>query len=982
MVKIDPRGKKDIIAVMKERAKSYTPEWDPDFREPDIAASLAIACAEMFEGTIKKINGLPLKNRIAFYNMLGASLLPGIPSEGFVSFALSSDDALSAEVPKGTVLSSYGGDGEPVHFETTDDVLAVSAKIGACFCVDDKDDHIGRYEDITKKRTALFSLPETNLQAHTLFTSHPYAFDLRSASELGISFFHKGGVPLHSDDIRMFTSESVSVEYYAGERGFIPFDGIKERNGRLILTKGEKQPPVSRDENGCQIRVSVRDISLFRSFRFVYSEAFPSGRHILSDCITNGLTELEINAFFPFGERFQIFNEVYFGCGEVLDKKGALVTMNFDLSFLEIPIENPLPDEGIKWKWIAKKSDFKERASYKITISEVIWEYYNGSGWSRLYPDKTHSDTFNYTEGVTCCYRSITFVCPEDIEPAFVGAREDHYIRARILKAENLYKLNGFFMSPFIRNLSFDYHYEGEGCRIRDMKAFNCLEERIYDDRSGENFRPFYGTETESRMVYLGFTKPPENGPLRILWDVREDPLSESSELLWQYLGSGGWKAMNMVDETNGFTTVGVTIFLDNHDFVRKRIFGEELYWVRIADMGNLYRRGDLRCPVISSVYINAVRAQNVDSHKEEYFAMNVYTEFAEFSLSSGGILDIEVWVNEFLTITETETDRLDKEGRVIRVRDDSGIVREIWVKWLEADTFVEADNTSRFFVADRGRGSIKFGNGRNGRIPAASDTDNIRVVYTTGGGVRSNAAPGEVNGMERSIGFVSSVTNPKRFYGGCDRETVYDALERSAVMLRTQGRVITARDLEELSFFASRSIEKVKVFSGRNITGAPEQGVVTLVVLRSPETEFSRVRNELNEFLLPRIAGSLVSSDGLYITEPEFIRIDIKAELVSDSLTGIFELKRSVDRCLRECIDSYSEKKGSREWELNRIPNEHQIRSAVLRLEHISYIKRIHITAYTDGAGGLKEIDTEDISKLPYFLPVSGDNDISIVSG
>lgn len=980
MVKIDPRSKKDMISEMEKRAKSYTPEWDPDFREPDIAASLAVACAEMFEGTIKKINGLPLKNQIAFYNMLNASLLPGVPSEGYVSFELSSDDAAPAEVPKGTVLSSYGGDGEPVHFETTDDVLVAGANIAACFCVDDQEDHIGKYEDITANRTCLFSLPESNLQSHVLYTSHPYAFDLRSAGELGISFCHKGGVPLRSEDIRMLEGSGVSVEYLTEDQGYVPFSDIKESGGRLILTKSEKQPPVYGDENGYRLRISVTDIEPFRNFRFVYAQALPSGKQIMSDCITNGLTELERNAFFPFGERFALFNEIYFGCGEVLDKRGAVITMNFDLSFLEVPIENPLPDEEIKWKWIAKKSDFKERTSYKLVISEVIWEYYNGSGWSRLFPDKTYSDAFNYTEGVTGCYRSITFVCPEDMSSAFIGAREDYYIRARVLRAENLYKLKGFFMSPFIRNLSFDYHYQGEGCRIRNMQTFNCLEERVYDERSGEVFVPFYGTDTQSRMVYLGFSRPPESGPLRMLWDVMEDPLAEPPELVWQYLGAGGWKPMNMVDETNGFTTVGLTIFLDNHDFALKRIFGEELYWVRIADIKDSYRRGEADFPVISSVSMNAVRARNVDSHKEDYFAMNVYTEFAVFSLSSGGILDIEVYVNEFLSITETETEALDREGRINRVRDSSGLVREIWVRWTEVDTFADADNNSRCYVADRGSGSITFGNGRKGRIPAASDTDNIRVVYSTGGGVRSNAAAGEINGMERSIGLVSAVTNPKRFYGGSDRETVYEALHRNSVMLRTQGRVITAHDLEELSMLGSRSIEKVKVFSGRNIMGAPERGVVTLVVLRSDESEFSRIRDDLKSFLLPRIAGALASSDGLYITEPTFIRIDIKAELACDSLNGIFELKRSVDRCLKDCINSYSGKKGSKEWELNRMPNEHQIRSAVLRLEHITYIKSIHITTYLDSAGGLKEIDADGISKLPYILPVSGENDISII--
>ena len=115
MVKIDSRTRQDIIREIKEKAKSYTPEWHLEPEEPDIAAALGLACAEMFEGTIRKINRLPQKNKIAFYNMLNASLLPAAPSEGWISFGLSSEDADNTEAPRGTVVTSYH-DSEPVFF--------------------------------------------------------------------------------------------------------------------------------------------------------------------------------------------------------------------------------------------------------------------------------------------------------------------------------------------------------------------------------------------------------------------------------------------------------------------------------------------------------------------------------------------------------------------------------------------------------------------------------------------------------------------------------------------------------------------------------------------------------------------------------------------------------------------------------------------------------------------------------------------------
>ena len=953
-----------------------------DLSRPDIAAALAMASAEMFEGTVKKINGLPLKNEIAFFNLINACLKPAQPSEGYVSFCLSTDDAEPVEVPKGTALTSYAGDNEPIHFETLDDVLVSSSRIVSSFCVDDSSDHIGRYEDIVNNRSQLFSLSNENLQSHTLTLSHPYAFHISSSGEMRIGVFHQGGVPVLSDAVKALTDSSTArIEYFTPKQGYVPFRNVQYKNGELVLVKNEKMPPVEADESGNVLRITVNDLSSLRELSFSYMNVKPSGSLVTPDSVTDGITELEINSFFPFGERFQIFNEVYIGCAEVLDKRGAVINVSFDMNILQVPIENQLDDDGIKWKWIANKSDFKERTAYKITITQVIWEYYNGYGWSRLFPDNSYSDIFHYDEGVTSSFKTMSFVCPEDMSKVFAGAKEDYYIRARVLKADNLYKLKGFYMSPLIRNLSFDYHYDDEGCRIDQMNAVNCLEEISYSERDTaieKEFVPFYSTGDAGRTVYLGFSLPLENGPLCTLWDIAEDPLAVKPELNWEYYSDRGWKHLNIVDETNGFTTVGLTVFLDNHGFVRKRLFGEELFWVRITDVKGVFRN-DSACPVIKRISHNSVMTRNVDSHREDRFAMNVYTEDREFSLSASGILDISVYVNEYLTISDEEAAALEKEGRIRRITDSSGIITELWVRWNEVDTFIMEAPLSRSYTVDRGKGTITFGNGRKGRIPSASDEDNIIAYYTTGGGARTNVAAEAVSGMERSIGLVSAVSNPKRFYGGRDTETVFEALRRSSVMLRTQGKAITARDFEELALCSSGCIEKVRCFCGRNMTGSSERGAVTLVVLKTPDCDFSRLSSEIKSFMLPRMSGALADEDSFFVTEPSFIRLNIKTELVARSLDGIFDLKRTADRCIREHIGSYSGSKGNNEWMLGRIPNEHQIRSAMLRIENIEYIKNIKITAFISTSGGLREIDPEGIRELAYILPVCGDNDISI---
>jgi hypothetical protein len=884
-------------------------------------------------------------------------------------------------------MSSYTADGDTMHFETCDDILVSPARIEKVFVADDRDDHIGLYENFGEEKTGLFGLAPVNLQSHMMRIAHPFAFDVRSDGEIILRFFRKSGTLSGNDSIKALADpEAVDIEYYAGEdKGFVHFTDVRGSGGDLVLTKGSELPAVAADEDGFNIRFTVKDVSAFENFSFSHIEAMPSGKTIIPGHITDGNVDYDINEFYPFGEQFQLFNEVYFGCSEVLDKRGAAITMSFDMTLMEIPIENQLDDEGINYKWIASKKDFKEAKSYRIAITGVIWEYYNGGGWARLFPDSNYSDLFNYKQDVIGSFRSITFICPEDIYEVFVGSQSGFYIRARILKAENLYKTRGWYMSPCVRNISFEYHYEITGCRILDVLTYNNIEERRYDpadDAGYDGFVPFRCAGASDRTLYLGFSAPPDNGPMRIFWDIDEDPLSQRPKLRWSYLTAGGWKSMNIADETESFTKLGLTVFLDNHDFVKTRLFGEELYWVSVVDAENVYRTKICALPIVNRIYLNSVRAVNLDSHNEEYFAFNIYMENATLTLSVSSVLELELYVNEFSTINEAEAAELEKQGRLTRVTGSGGMDTEIWVKWDEVNSFAMEDNYSRCYVLDRSTGVITFGNGRKGRIPPVSEINNIRVVYTTGGGDRTNVAPGSISGLERSYGFVSGVDNAKRFYGGCDAETVFEAMRRSAVMLRTQGKVVTTRDLESLTFNASRNIRKLRCVCGRNASGSKERGAVTLVVLKKEHSEFGRIRNDIKEYLRGRLPGNIVAADRLYVTEPTLVKINVRAEIRTNELNGIFELKKSVEQCLADYFASFSGNDGDNVWRLGMIPNEQQIRSALLRLKNVVYIRNLYITMYVSGMGGFKEIDSDTIKKYSYVLPENGEHDITVTVG
>lgn len=977
MAKIDRHTAADILNIFKERSESYTPEWNMNAENPDIAAALAIVFAGMAAGTVKKLNGVPLKNKIAFFNTANASLKPAEPSKGYVSFSLASSDSEDTYVPEGTALVSLSGE-DTVRFETTDGITVSNARIEKIFCTDDASDYIGEYENFRDNGLALFSKPSANLQSHSMTLEHPFVFDIGSGSHIKLHFFRRGGIPVSEGIVsKLADKKAVRIEYYAGEEtGYVPFGNVSAETGGLLLKRDKNSPGLMPNSSGnYELGFTVKDIAAFDKFSFVKITAASSGSELECDFASDGDIEFPRSEFFPFGERFRLFGEAYFGCREALGKRGAEITMSFDVKFLKIPLENQ-QETQTEWKWVAKKSDLDRNlkpAEYDITILETVWEYYNGSGWCRLFPDSRYGEIFTVTNGITECRRSISFTCPNDIAPVFVGARENLFIRARITKAENLYKISGNFISPCVRNLSFEYSYPNTGVSVGEITVQNNLAVSKFDPAADvDGFTPFVKTGSPGRAVYLGFSKPPQNGPYRILWDISENPLAKPVRFVWEYLTEDCFKPLNLIDETAGFTKTGLTIFPDNRGFQKRSLFANELYWVRIIKPDSV--KNGFYAPNITAVLENSVKAVNKDRRAEELFAMNVYRGNAEFELSEKNILELELYVNETAYISEAEEAALENENRIIRQPDG-----EIWVKWLETAAFTSECIDSRCYTLDRGLGIFAFGDGHFGKIPPASDTNNIRVVYTSGGGSRSNVEAGQINRIERSAGMVTGVTNHKRFIGGCDAETVEEAMDRCAADLRTQGKVITARDYERLVLHASRNIARVSCFSGFDRFGKKEGGAVTLVIVKTEGSDFGEIRRKITDFLNQRTSCAVTSAGKLYVIEPEYTEMNIRAviNLKGKNTGDIFLVKTKIESSLKSFLDPAGEAGLRRE--IGQIPSEQQIRSCILGAEKTAQIDSVFITLRIPSADGSAEIDAEEAAKRRFIFPKNGKHDIII---
>ena len=65
--------------------------------------------------------------------------------------------------------------------------------------------------------------------------------------------------------------------------------------------------------------------------------------------------------------------------------------MSFLMDFTKIPL-NLTDKMEIDWRLIMPRSAVRVDPEYDISITKVLWEYFNGTGWVRLFDDNRYDE--------------------------------------------------------------------------------------------------------------------------------------------------------------------------------------------------------------------------------------------------------------------------------------------------------------------------------------------------------------------------------------------------------------------------------------------------------------------------------------------------------------------------------------------------------------------------------------------------------------
>ncbi len=1013
---------------IRKLAAVYAPEWRFDEQSPDVATALALIWANMFEGTLSRYDRLAMKNKLAFFNTIDTRLRPSVPAEGYVTFGLTGSDMGGQEAPQGTaVLAGTDGEEQDIVFETMDDVYVTPVTLEELILTDGRQDTIQMLylregpEETRVFPFCLFHSDKENLQEHVFLLGAGDVLAVKPPAKVFLHMEMDGGIPGWFLD-----EDSVVMEYWAeqtsqGEKMpccFVPFHSRRIEGESLALEIAEGQPVPARTERDgqegylirCRLIGSRQEEKMAAAGERTWQDSCMAGEvsvsseasDFLPDAVQTGEGEAALQDILVFGERPSPFGEFYVACDQALSKGGAAVRMEFTLDYAKIPADAP-PVREHNWKLIMKRSDFLPDAEYDITIGQVVWEYYNGNGWGRLFADGRYSRVFSREDCRTGQQVRLEFVCPRDAAPYPAGPVQARCLRARILKMENLFKMNGSYIVPVINDLRFSYSYGKEKEPPLFLDTYNNRTWRKLSPvppaetarRRSDVRRPlFAGVGGDERSLYMRFSGPFLRGPVKILFAMEENITGQLPRLEYEYYGKDGFRPLVPVDGTGQMHTSGILTFLGRVDFTRTTLWGCEGYWLRITDVDGGYRNrpDEAKSPRVSGIYMNAVRVRAVRTMPEEFFRIEPQEKNKVCRLLHGNVQNLEVWIDESGALTRKQMEGMEKEelsesgGRNRREfrqeRDAEGKLTAFWVRWTERENFYFSGPADRHYTVDRNLGTVTFSDGIHGAIPPSGAGQTIRVSYTAGGGESGNLPAGNLNQMMRTVGFINQVTNPQITSGGSGQENLQEAVARRAARLRHGGRAVTASDYETLAMEASRSVLRVKCFSNYSEDGRPRPGSVTLVLLQKDFLAgglyFERVKQEVLRYITPLLPAPMAAPGRFAVAEPVFFRLRCRIDIVVGDPNDVFEVRRQVLERIEEFLDPVKGNFNKKGWEIGQIPNEVQIANAVRNTPGLLFLRRLRMTAYRKCSRGWVEAEKDFVMKTLFGVALNGEHELT----
>lgn len=982
----DQRRAEEIRRQIRELAASYVPEWKFSEENPDIGSIIAMIYAKQTEETIRLFDGSFSRFRTMFADLMGMALRPARAAQSIV--VMKARDRSGAVVGKATKLTARAKEGEPLIFETMQDLFVSGVSLTDIVGISCGHASIRSYLG-EMKAWAPFPVTEgqgpeeegREIWKQELVIYHGDLFD-RAGMQAGIRF---SGEKSARELASLFSDERRYRFLYDSGTGLREIEQVRREGDRIILrTEGTfGRLPFYGEKTGAVILhqlmpgdgISIKSVELFGD----------AGRR-KAEYVSDEMFEQDVDCFRPFGEELALYRECYIGQDEVFSRKGALIELEFVLSFEEKCFALRREEEEKPLPLIRKIPRYRaDERPWMCAAEEVGFAYFNGTGWKRLHTEGNPELLFGAREQAG--KQRFSFYAPHDWQALQMDGYQGRCLRLWILKSDHCYMRPAVHFIPVIRNLQICYSYEGQ--TVKPDGLFRVCGAR-YEDllpllQNGISHPVFLPFPYPGNALYLGFDRVWRQGPVSLYIKLRREENGREGRILWEYSTGRGFQELWVRDGTGNLSHSGIVMFEPPSDMGLTELEGVKRCWLRLRDENGSREEISRFREFIEEILPNAVMAHNVETAAAEDYYLDTARPDMEFPLYGDNLLEAEVWVNEKRRLAPREMEEMlkNRPDTVQAEYDSRGEISAFYVKWEEADHFLEAEGGERLYQVDRINNRLLFGDGIRVRIPGETADTAFRVIRKSCRGSLGNVEPGSIDGFYGNVQSVREVKNPAAGFGGSDLERTQRALWRSSHLIGSRRRLVSEYDYEREALGFSEDVAQAACICGVDRQGRVQERQIHLVVLmrdyRDGMHSFYRLRRELKT-VLDRQCEAGCREGELCIEAPDFVEVSVKLWLqIPDIREGI-----SVRRRYLEQIEAYLEP-GSGPGEgrqIGEFPTEEQIGMMLHGIGQDGYVERYAVTAARRDEKGLHEMPFEKAAGNPFAVCCNGAHQIYVRGG
>lgn len=938
---LDPRDAKALMNEIAERAKLYTPEWRLDPDDMDAGGALAALFSRMYAQTVDRYNGVLHKDYIEFLNLLAVRQQPVTPSEGIVAVEIAPGTEESVRIGRDTQFYHEAEDGSRVNFLSDETIYATPARITGMICVDPEHDAIALCNMDSEESFELFHVPEDqNLQKHAFTLRHDEVFMLSRPSIVRVQIGQTAQYLAQQAAERLTRSNFAVWEYFSGGI-WHAFDEAVADGDCVVLKKNNNLPvePYAEEDDetsGLCIRCTMKqteEAALLAVKSLRVDSCYQEG--VWMPCDEAYANDVRIDAVYggyAFSEPMLQYDCFYIASDEVLGKHGAQVEMRMQMHTMVRKSDAEQALYTFKDKFVIDK-DVTPPEPAKKYVSRVVWEYWNGVGWTDLSVSGDLNPFGQDAEGE----KIITFTLPEDAGKTVVSSVERYWIRARAVYVENAFDLYATQLWPMVRDVQLRCRYAA--CRgVQSVLTENNLQSLLQISTNGRDLAAtlFAPLLDERPSVYLCFDDAPAGYPvplyLELLGKVR-DP----RRIQVQAYMERGFEEIKTTNTLEGCTRAGMLSLYLPRGMKQTEVFGLSGWFVRINDVTG--RRNLASYPRVGRIIPNCVHVTQRERAADMVFSTDIHEANKRIRLDERPVLQADVWVDEKSRLTESAIRELMEDKENTRAEYDAdGALSRLFVRWNQVESLALSGAEERVYQLDEEEGRIDFGDGVHGAIPPAGE-ENIAVEYSFGGGVKGNIPAGSIDGITTAESGVMRAFNFLPICGGNDAQSISLVEELGPQRLRHRGRAVTAADFEALVMEEFSEVRAVKCFANTDESGARAPGNVTVVVLTASydsEPHTLALCDRIEKYLKDRCDGRLARS-GLHVIPAQVMTVGVTARIELDHVENAAEAERMALAALRELLNPAAGRNA-----IGSLPEPAQLYAVLRRVPHVTAVRDV----------------------------------------